>query len=107
MSEFVTRIQELVSSGDVSVSVHGFRELAADGILLDDVTGGVSAAIVVEEYLEAFKGPSVLVLQRDGDGRPLHVLWGISKGASGPATIITAYRPRPDRWSDDFVRRRR
>ena len=51
MSEFVTRIQELVSSGDVSVSVHGFRELAADGILLDDVTGGVSAAIVVEEYL--------------------------------------------------------
>jgi hypothetical protein len=59
MSEFVTRIQELVSSGDVSVAVHGFRELAADGILLDDVTGGVSAAIVVEEYLEAFKGPSV------------------------------------------------
>jgi hypothetical protein len=106
MREFVTRIQELVSSGDVSVSVHGFRELAADGILLDDVTGGVSAAVVVEEYLEAFKGPSVLVLQRDGDGRPLH-LWGISKGASGPATIITAYRPRPDRWSDDFVRRRR
>jgi hypothetical protein len=106
MSETLTRIKSLVQRGDVSTSVHGFRELAADGILLDDVTGGVGVAVVVEEYPEAFKGPSVLVLQRDGDGRPLHILWGIPKGASSPATIITAYRPKPDRWSSDFVRRK-
>jgi hypothetical protein len=106
MSETLTRIKSLVQRGDVSTSVHGFRELAADGILLDDVTGGIVAAIVVEEHAEAFKGPSVLVLQRDGDGKPLHVLWGIPKGANGPATIITAYRPKPDRWSGDFMRRK-
>jgi len=106
MSEILTRIQSLVARGDVSTSVHGFRELAADDILLDDVTSGVDAAVVVEEYPEAFKGPSVLALQRDGDGRPLHILWGIPKGASSPATIITAYRPKPDRWLSDFVRRK-
>ncbi|MEA2876913.1 MAG: hypothetical protein QOF14_2109 [Hyphomicrobiales bacterium] len=106
MSETLTRIKSLVQRGDVSTSVHGFRELAADGILLDEVTGGVAAAIVVEEYAEAVKGPSVLVLQRDRDGKPLHVLWGIPKGANGPATIITAYRPKPDRWSGDFMRRK-
>lgn len=106
MSETLAQIKSLVQRGDVSTSVHGFRELAADGILLDDVTGGVVAAVVVEEYSEAFKGPSVLVLQYDRDGKPLHVLWGIPKGANGPATIITAYRPKPDRWSGDFMRRK-
>jgi hypothetical protein len=106
MSEILTRIQILVAQRDISASVHGFRELAADDILLDEVTDGVNAAIVVEEYRDAHKGPSVLVLQRDKNGRPLHILWGIPKGKNGPATIITAYRPRLDRWSNDFMRRR-
>jgi hypothetical protein len=107
MSEVLDRIRTLVARGQIATSVHGFRELAADGILLDDVTGGVGASmVVVEEYPDAFKGPSVLVLQRDRDGKPLHVLWGIPKGADGPATIITAYRPKASRWSNDFMRRR-
>jgi hypothetical protein len=76
VSETLDRIRNLVARGEVISSVHGFRELAADGILLDDVTDGVKTAIVVEEYPEAFKGPSVLVLQQDRTGKPLHVLWG-------------------------------
>ena len=81
MSKTLDRIRNLVARGEVISSVHGFRELAADGILLDDVTDGVKTAIVVEEYPEAFKGPSVLVLQQDRTGKPLHVLWGIPKGS--------------------------
>jgi hypothetical protein len=106
MSEVLARVQLLVGRGDIATSVHDFRELAADGILLDDVTGGVTVAIVVEEYPEAFKGPSVLVLQRDRNGMPLHILWGIQQDADGPATIVTAYRPKADRWSGDFMRRK-
>jgi hypothetical protein len=79
MSDILTRIQGLVDQGAVSVSVHGFRELAADGTLLDEVTGGVKAAIVVEEYPEALKGPSVLVLQRKRRSTPTHPL-GYSEG---------------------------
>jgi uncharacterized protein DUF4258 len=106
MNATLARVQKLVARGEVVTSVHGFRELAADGILLDDLKGGIRAAIVVEEYPDAFKGPSVLVLQRDRDGQPLHILWGIPKGADGPATVITAYRPKANRWSSDFMRRR-
>jgi len=106
VSETLERVRNLVARGEVISSVHGFRELAADDILLDEIIAGVTAPIAIEEYPEAFKGPSVLVLQQDRSGRPLHIVWGIPKGQDGPATIVTAYQPSPTRWSTDFMRRR-
>src|SRR5437764_13972015 len=106
MSDILARMQALVRQGQVSVSRHGFRELAADDILLDDVTGGVAAAMVIEEYPEYFKGPSVLVLQRDAQMHPIHVLWGLHRGTVSPTVIVTAYRPDAARWSPDFLRRK-
>jgi hypothetical protein len=49
---------------------------------------------------------SVLVLQRDRQGRPVHVVWGIPKGQDSPAVLITAYRPDPEKWKDGFSRRK-
>jgi hypothetical protein len=46
-------------------------------------------------------------LQEDGQGRPIHVLWGIEKDRLGPAVVITAYRPDPSRWSSDLLERKR
>ena len=106
MSELVSLIRSLVAAGQVEVTIHGFRELAEDEIVLDDVVGSVKDAVVVEEYPEAMRGPSVLVLQRDRHDNPLHILWGVPKGRASPAVLITAYRPDPGRWSADFKARR-
>jgi len=47
------------------------------------------------------------VLERDAKGDPIRVVWGIPRGLSSPAVVVTAYRPDPARWSADFLERRR
>jgi hypothetical protein len=106
LSQTFQRILDLIQQKEVLVSNHGYDELASDGITIREIMDGVTNAIVVEDYPHYPKGPCVLVLQRDRLGNPVHVVWGIPKGKSAPAVLITAYRPEPDRWSDDFRKRR-
>ena len=106
MSHTFEFIQDLVSRGEVRVSLHGLEELQADGIRIRDVMTGLGAARVVEDYPEYAKGPCVLVLQYDSSGRPIHIVWGIPKAATGPAVVVTGYRPDEERWDEDFLRRR-
>ena len=107
MSETLRRVQTLVANGEFEVSRHGLLELAADKIMLRGVIAGLGSAIAIEDYPQAQRGPSVLALQRDAENLEIHVVWGIPKNARSPAVLITAYRPDPTQWTDDFTRRQR
>ena len=79
-SEIFLRVLELIARREVLISDHGYDESAADGILVTDVLEGVRQGKPVEEYPAYHKGPCVLVLQQDRDGKPIHILWGIPTG---------------------------
>ncbi len=101
MSVILEQIKKLAAAGDIKISEHGYDELAEDGIFVRDVVAGLDAVEVLEEYPDF-----LLVLERDSEDRPIHIVWGIPKGASAPAVIVTAYRPNPARWSLDFRSRK-
>jgi len=107
MASLFQQIQDLIARGEVKISAHGYDELAADGLTAVEVLHGVLQAVVLEEYPQYPKGPCVLVLQQDAKESPVHVVWGIPKGKHSPAVLVTAYRPDPQRWSEDFRRRKR
>ncbi|MEK6777984.1 MAG: DUF4258 domain-containing protein [bacterium] len=106
MSKTFNTVCALIREGSVRISEHGYDELAADSLSAREVMAGVYDGFVVEDYPDYPKGPCVLVLQKDRDGQPIHVVWGIPKGHESPAVLVTAYRPNPDVWTDDFTRRR-
>ena len=84
---------------------HGYDELAGDQLTAREVVAGVQEALVVEEYPNYPKGPSVLLLQKDRAGEPIHVVWSIPKGYDKPVVLVTAYRPDPERWDESFMKR--
>lgn len=106
MGELVEKVYALIRAGDVRVSEHGYDELAQDGLTAREILNGIANAVVVEQYPNYPKGPCVLLLQRDRNGTPIHVVWGIPRGHDNPVVLVTAYRPDPRRWDQSFTRRR-
>ena len=106
MSRTFDLIIDLIKGNEVVVSDHGYDERAKDDIFVRDILSGVFEALIVEDYPKYGKGACVLVLQKDSQGEPIHVVWGIPKGKGAPAVLVTAYRPDPGRWSDNFMRRK-
>jgi hypothetical protein len=107
MSQTFELIRELIARNEIQVSEHGYDELAADNILIQEILAGVQDGVIVEDYPGFFKGPCVLVLQQDSQQQPIHVLWGIPKNKTTPAVIVTAYRPNSENWTDNFKRRKK
>jgi hypothetical protein len=107
MADTLTRVKMLAGEGNLRISAHGYDELAADDILVEEVLAGLATGILIEDYPTAAHGPCVLVLQKDAQQRSVHAVWGIPKDQDGPAVLVTAYRPDPSLWTADLTQRKK
>ena len=106
MPSLLEQVQALVAAGRWIPSGHGGLRRDQRGMDNADLVHGLANAVVVEEYPPDDIGPSLLLLQYDREGTPLHVVWGIRTDRDDLAWVITAYRP-DDRWDTDLTTRRR
>ena len=105
VSGTLSRIQALVAAGDYRLSDHAYQKLEERDILPTQIVNGLQSASVVEEYPDAERGPTILVLVRDQNGGAIHALWGMPRDGANVAVLITAYRPNADEWTPDFTGR--
>ena len=105
MSATLAKVRELVLERKYALSDHAYDEAREDGIVPMEIIIGVHSAVVVEDYPDARRGPSVLVLSSGESGRPIHAVWGIHRDNPNKAVVITAYSPEPTLWSSDFLKR--
>ncbi len=105
MSGTFEQIVALIEENDFLVSDHAYQELQNDGLVIADLARGVPAGVLLEDYPDFHKGPSVLVLSKV-EGVPVHSVWGLVKGQNRPAWLITAYRPVPKKWMPNWKTRR-
>lgn len=97
-TEFKSRIVELVAAGNYKISDHALDALLDDELERADISDSIVDSEVLENYPEFGKGPAILLYQIASDGRVVHCVWGIPKGAVMPAVLITAYIPDLDKW---------
>jgi len=71
MSKTLENVQALIWKLEVRIADHGCNERSSDNLFARDSVEGAIEAIAVKDYP---KGPCVLVVQKDTENRPIHVL---------------------------------
>jgi len=64
-----------------------------------DVRKVLEEGEIIEDYPEDVRGQSCLILGKDNDGRPIHI---VCAPKDEYLAIITAYIPDEAQWSKDF-----
>ena len=83
--------------------IHALRQMFQRRITDSDIRELIGLGTIIEEYPDDTPYPSFLV-SGIVNSRPLHVVMAYNN-VDREAIVITAYKPDPDSWSDNFTRR--
>ena len=103
----VKAIQELIRAGEYEFSLHAERERQADKITTEELEEALTTCEIIEDYPDDPRGASCLVLGFAAE-RPVHAVCALKRDPE-EVFLITVYDPslRPEKWADNYRRRRR
>jgi predicted neuraminidase len=84
--------------------VHAIQRIFERDISEEDVQKTVLEGRVIESYPDDMPYPSILALGYTQKG-VLHVVYAKNK-SDNTIIVITAYRPDPEKWNDDYTIRK-
>ena len=96
------RIRAQAARGNFRITQHAQREMAEEGIILDEILQAIAVGEVLENYPEHRRGACCLLHRRTADGRHLHI---VCTTAQPVLIIITVYEPKQPKWMTPTQRR--
>ena len=99
----INALQNIYKNDEVYATIHVSEKIKERKIKMKDIRFAVMNGEITEQYPDDFSYPSCLILGSAPDGTPVHIVMSYEGNRS---SLITAYRPDPDKWSDDFKLRK-
>lgn len=100
----IETVRNVLENGHFYVSGHAMKRMEERNISMEEIEDAILHGKIIEDYPNDFPFPSCLILNCLLRGKPLHIVVGVNV-TEMQMHLVTAYRPDPARWSDDFERR--
>ena len=99
----IENIRRLCESGSIRWTDHAIKRMIQRGIHRSDIKHVCDNGDIIERYPDDYPHPSCLISGITLGHRHLHIVCGIS---GGELWIISAYHPSPEKWTQEFSKRK-
>jgi len=94
-------IQERIKKDEYYFSEHGDRERQEEDLTIKEIEEAILDGRILEEYEDAGRGVSCLVVGFTEAGKPLHVVCGLRRDW---LVLITVYIPKAPKFKTPYER---
>ena len=99
----IDNLRQMCNDRAIKFTAHILARLEERGIFPSDIRHCITTGHIIEQYPDDYPYPICLVLGCTVENKPLHVVVGVGEGR---LWLITAYFPNPDKWEDDYSKRK-
>lgn len=100
----IQNIIEAINLNQVIVSRHAREKAEERNLFLDEIYFSVIQGEIIEDYPNDKPYPSCLIHGQNKKRDPIHSVWAYNQD-TGYAVLITVYRPDPNKWINERIRK--